>query len=339
MLRQGDNSPVGTVSALRALTHNTGNTATGGVWRVTGAQGEAILKIATPNGDNTTAWDHWQREPLAYRDGFIADYCRDTGLSAPRLLASVDRTDGAVELWLEDVSGTPGEQWTIERLGTFATQLGAAQARWRHQPRPQWLSRRFLRHYAGRFDYPTIDWSHPTAQRFWPPDLLDGLRRLWERRWTLFDAAERLPQTVCHLDVWPKNLFARGDESILIDWAFTGEGAIGEDIGNLIPDTVLDGLLDVDSLDEIRETLTTAYTNGFRRAGGDLPEADIHRAIALTAVAKYTWLAPMMLTRLTEGTSPGSHSYDPDSGTEEVMRRRRPIFELLVNWARHTESG
>lgn len=335
MLRIGDHSPVGRVSATQALAHFAGNTATGGIWRVHGTNGTAVLKVATPNGEPETQWNHWRREPLAYREGLIGRYCAGTGITAPRLLDSVTRDDGAIELWLEDVDGTPGEKWSIAELGRFATRLGAAQARWRDAKKtPPWLSRHFLRRYTGMRDFPRIDWDHPTARRHWPPALRQSLRRLWEQRETLLDLAESLPGTVCHLDVWPKNLFARGSESILIDWAFIGHGALGEDIGNLIPDTVLDGLMDVSHLDEIRETATTAYAEGHRHAGGDLPESAIRHAIAVTGAAKYTWLAPLMLTRLAEDRPLGSQNYDPDSGTDEVLQRRRPVFELLVDWSR-----
>ncbi|MGH8878663.1 MAG: phosphotransferase [Stackebrandtia sp.] len=333
MPREGDNSPIGTVNTVEPLTHFAGNTATGGVWRVRGDRDSAVVKLATSNGEHETQWNYWRREPLAFGGGFLAEYCGDSGITTPRLLETVERRDGAIELWLEDLVATPGEQWSVERLGTFAGQLGAAQARWTGEQRLEsWLSRRFLRRYAGRHEYDAIDWRHPTAVRFWPEALLDGLRRLWERRSALFSAAEQLPRTVCHLDVWPKNLFARDAESVLIDWAFLGHGAVGEDIGNLIPDTVLDGLFDVRQLDEIRETVTDSYIEGYRSAGGPVPDADIRRAVALTGAAKYAWLAPMMLRRLTDGDSPGSQAYDVGSDTAEILRRRRPVFDMLVGW-------
>ena len=49
-----------------------------------------------------------------------------------------------------------------------------------------------------------------------------------------------MPPTVCHLDVHPHNLFDGDgvDDTVLVDWAFVGIGALGEDPANLIVDAV-----------------------------------------------------------------------------------------------------
>lgn len=335
MLRIGDDSPIGRVSGIAPLAHFSDNTATGGIWRVGSDTGAAVLKLAIPNDEPATGWNHWRREPLAYRDGFVEEYLADSDLTAPRLLHAVTRDDAAIELWLEDVDGVPGEHWDLAELGRFATRLGALQAHWTHPTAtPPWLSRRFLRHYTDvNQPVEAVDWDQPLAAAVWPPSLRTGLRRLWQRRAELLARAEALPSTVCHLDVWPKNLFERDGRTVLIDWAFVGHGAVGEDVGNLIPDTVLDGLFDVADLDEIHHTVTDAYLTGHRDGGGTVSESTLRQAIAITGAAKYTWLAPRMLTSLAAGRTPGSANYDPDSDTEEILNRRRPVFELIVAWA------
>src|SRR4029453_4931265 len=92
-----------------------------------------------------------------------------------------------------------------------------------------------------------------------------------ERRAELLDLAEALPQTACHPDGWPRNLIARGGpgaEIVLRDWAFAGAGAVGEDVGNLIPDSVADGLIDPALLPEIEAAVTGGYLAGLRAGGG-----------------------------------------------------------------------
>jgi thiamine kinase-like enzyme len=61
---------------------------------------------------------------------------------------------------------------------------------------------------------------------------------VWDERETFLSWIERAPRTVCHLDLWPRNVFDDDGATVLIDWAFVGIGAVGEDVGNLVPDAV-----------------------------------------------------------------------------------------------------
>src|SRR5919204_4903363 len=98
----GDDGPA---LRLRELTHNAGNQATGGIWRVGGPAGSAMLKIARAGRDGDAAWaaseraehwNYWCREPLAYRTGLAHRLYADAGLGAPRLLDSVEPRPGTV---------------------------------------------------------------------------------------------------------------------------------------------------------------------------------------------------------------------------------------------------
>jgi hypothetical protein len=338
----GDDGP-----ALRAheLPHNAGNQATGGIWRVQGPAGRAVLKIATADGGGDAAWatsergdhwNHWRREPLAYQTGFVHAVYGNAGLGAPLLLAAVEPRPGAVALWLEDVAGLPGPRWPVARLADVAERLGRAQAAWvgRDLPHP-WLSRRWLRQYVTSQPISEpVAWDHPLASAAWPSELRSGLRRLWERRAELLSLAETLPQTICHLDVWPMNMIARGgpsEEIVLLDWAFAGAGAVGEDIGNLVPDSVADGLIDPGLLPEIDQAVIAAYLAGLRAGGWSGRDGQVRQAIAVTGAAKYCWLAPLMLQRLAGDRI--SRFYDR-RGPEEILRGRAGMLGLVANWGR-----
>jgi hypothetical protein len=312
----------GNAAALRVdgLTHNAGNQATGGIWLVEGPAGRAVLKIANA-GEDAGAWatsergDHWnnwRREPLAYRSGLAQAAFGDAGLGAPRLLELVELGAGALALWLEAVDGLPGPRWTVERLADAAGRLGRVQAAWagRELPYP-WLSRGWLRQYvASKPIREPVAWDHPLAVAAWPAELRARLRRLWARRADLLDQAEALPRTLCHLDVWPMNLIARGgpgDEIVLLDWSFAGAGAVGEDVANLIADSVADALIEPALLPAIDREVTAAYLAGLRAGGWRGGDAVVRRAIEVTGAAKYCWLAPIMLQRLAES---GPRAYD-----------------------------
>ncbi len=55
--------------------------------------------------------------------------------------------------------------------------------------------------------------------------------------------------------------------SVLLDWAFTGDGAVSEDVANLIVDSCADGLMDVALPPEIAESATDRYLAGLRDGG------------------------------------------------------------------------
>jgi len=111
------------------------NGVTGGVWRVSAGERRAVLKVLTRNKeaggrwaatDEPRHWNYWRREAHVYESG-LAQVWQAYGIRAPRLLACVERADGDVALWLEDVKGGPGTSWTVGRHVEYARRLGAAQ--------------------------------------------------------------------------------------------------------------------------------------------------------------------------------------------------------------------
>jgi hypothetical protein len=344
----------GRIEAAEVLTHNEGNAATGGIWRVHGPTSSAILKVARPptsepvgspawqTSDEPTHWNYWQREVLAYTTGFAASVYADAGIASPALLDVANRRDGAIELWMADAQGAPGMSWPVARLAHFARQLGTAQARWVNRvPDLPWLSRRWLSQYLangpGRGVWISGDehWNHPVAA-VWPAAVRDQLRRLWAQRHTILSAAQTTPRTVCHLDVWPTNLIEHGATTVLVDWSFTGEGGIGEDIANLIVDSVADGLMDAALLPDIAAAVTEEYTAGLHDGGWNGAPDTVRQAIAACGAAKYSWLAPLALGRVIRDGTFGHPQYGRDTSGESALRRLQGLVTLLADWAQTT---
>lgn len=245
----------------QTLTHNTSNAVTAGIWRVRAGSLSAILKVLSPPGGRATSeewnssedpshWNYWEREALAYENGLTSVYS-GAGISGPRLLALNRRLNGEISLWLEDAQSedgsVPGPRWSIEDYRRFAYSLGHAQGRIAVTGvvnRHPWLTRSFLRDYvlSKRVDrsilYSDEAWQRPLVKDNFPDGLRRGLVRLHEEREWFFSLMERLPPTLCHLDVWPKNLFAAKDGTFsLVDWSFVGEGAL-EGVMNFGSETV-----------------------------------------------------------------------------------------------------
>jgi hypothetical protein len=292
-----------------------------GVWEVRTGTGErAVLKYSrsdrsrgqTPWDAHWTArdgdprrWTYWCREPLAYQE-HLADAYADSGITAPACLgAQVDDTEAV--LLLEWADGIPGEDWHVELFAPAAAALGRAQARYLTGgllPDPGWLSRNFLREYSSEkpVDYGLLDdddaWQHPVARATFPAGLRDGVRYVHAHAQQLYRISESLPRTLCHLDFWPKNLFRRPDgQIVLIDWSFLGAGAIGEDIGNIVPDSVLDHFLAADDLPALEDAVYAGYLGGLHDAGWRGDERLVRLGMWSSSV-KYDWLGPLTLAQV-----------------------------------------
>ena len=336
------------VLAAEPLRHGLANAATGGIWRVTGTAGSAILKVARrpaapdqswafPSSDEPGHWNYWRREALAYQTGLAATAYADARIAAPALLGANARADGGVELWLANVAGTPGWDWPVPRLARFARELGATQARWAGRvPGLPWLSRRWLAQYLAEGPARVTrvadqDWDHPSLAA-WPAELRGRLRRLHADHTRLEAVAGAAERTLCHLDVWPANLIDRDGASVLFDWSFTGDGAVGEDISNLIIDSCADGLMDIALLPEIAAAATDSYLRGLRDGGWRGSADAVRTAIAACGAAKYSWFAPAIAGRAARDHI-GRSSYGQDTSAAAAARRVTPLVTLIANWA------
>ena len=100
---------------------------------------------------------------------------------------------------------------------------------------------------------------------------------------------------------------------MLVDWAFAGTAALGEDVGNLVPDSVFDLLVPSSRLPALAAAVTEAYVVGV----ADSPWGGDERLALLgmrASAVKYHWLAPLMLAQADREAHPdygGVGTVDP----------------------------
>ena len=332
---------------LVELTHNRLNQITEGVWQVRVGEFQAVLKtiVNRPGGDSEwqpstvpTAWNYWRREAEVYSSGLNATYS-DSGLRGPRTLHVSARDDSTVAIWMEAVQGTPGAQIDDDLIGELSYRLGRAQGAWRAagRPLPSWASKRFLRDYIGskRLGWELLEsddgWSQPLIAKCFPKGLREGANRLRRDREWLLAIMEQTPRTCAHLDVWPNNVLVADDgDLVLVDWAFVGDGALGEDVGNLVPDAVFDRFVPAERLSALASVALTRYLDGLGDAGWNGDERLVRLAFYASAV-KYDWLVPLLLERADQQQYDygGLDPVDP----EERYRERGAALLELTSWA------
>jgi Phosphotransferase enzyme family len=284
--------------------------ATAGVWLVRRSGDEAVLKLVHESSAGHVHWPatadaehpyYWRREVYVYASGLPR---RLPGVRSPGCRGIFERADGSVAIWLEvlkkPVRSIEAHARATRRLGRMQGALAAA------PPRERWLSRRWLRAYL---------------------DLRLGMTgpRSVEREAAL-RALEAGPQTFCHLDFYSANLFADADEAILVDWAYCGIGALGEDPGNLVVDAILDGFVDPQHAADFERAVWDGYRAGLADAGWAGDEHAVRLAFAATPWLKYQWLRPALASRTL------------DAETKARWRSALPHIDRLGEKARELAS-
>jgi Phosphotransferase enzyme family len=320
--------------------------ATVGIWRFADDGWSAILKVLRhragrsprwQSGEEEDHWFYWRREALAYSSGLLARLTAP--LRAPRCYGVFDRSDGSVGLWLEDLRhAAPAGAWPLDRYRSAAFALGTAQGRLTASgdlPTDRWLARHWLRRYVERRqdfvshlddrDAPRL----PLVAHHLRPELGEEARSIWDDRERLLAIVEAAPQTLCHLDLHPGNLFADDGETVLIDWAFVGLGALGEDAGNLIFDALFDFFVPAERIAVLAEAVSGGYLGGLEASGWQGDTGAVLRALHAAAAVKYFWILPAML----EAAAGGKATLN-GAPIEECFTQWAPVVSELVAFAR-----
>jgi len=220
---------------------------------------------------------YWKREYFVYSSELLDQLPH--GLAAPRCYA-IDDLGDSVWLWLEELFDEFGPTWPLSRYGTAARHI--ARLSGGHLSREflitkPWLSNGLLRVRGNdaAFFWSNYDrWrDHPRFQVVWPGDLGRRIYHVWQSRDLILNALDRLPHVLCHTDYDRRNIFARrsmtGDsETVVVDWAFLGRGAIGEELAALVGTSVAWNMGPTSrDLPELSEVCFQGFLLGLRDSG------------------------------------------------------------------------
>jgi len=287
--------------------HGGHGVSTGGIYRIWGTAHDpdgnqpwsVVLKLVRPAGNITSDpahHDYWRREWFVYAVPDALLPISEDGLAAPRCFGAGEDDEG-FWLWLEDVVETAERPWPLAQYGLAARHLGAFNGRFlvdRPLPRYPWVAASVLRSYVAGYE---TEWASlaglsdsPLARRGWPSDQLDRMRLLWGKREELLAAEAWLPRTACHGDAVDVNLLARTtpegiEQTVAIDWAFAGVGALGQDLASLFRSAL--GPVDDGYLATLDRVLFTGYLEGLGAAGWNGDPRLVRLGFTVAAALRY----------------------------------------------------
>lgn len=290
-----------------ALPGGTG-TSTLGVWRTAiGGRPVVVKRLAAPQpGSPPEVTDpehvgYWRREADVLLTGITGS---TTGLRA---------APAAVE---EDADGITITSDYVEDAATSGLFLGVALGRFAgvELPRPRFLATHLMRDRMARV---ARRGGWPTLARTTVADVAD---HLWQRRDSMLDRLDKLPQVPQHGDPTAANLPGRiGDDAVAIDWGTLGIGPVGGDLGYLCLSTreEFDPLLD-------------AYLLGLPEGVAGIGEV----VLGAQVVAVYTALtrAEWALARVApgEGALAAKYRHPAVAPHLRALQRQFPAIEALL---------
>jgi hypothetical protein len=229
-----------------------------------------------PSGGDPSAWNASGRELGAYASGVLDDL--PGPVRAPRFLGGVE-TGTSRWAWLSSLSARAVDMWSLDDFALVARHLGEMNGAWLAAgtlPDEPWMSRDFLRGKLPTCAPDVLDLvrlrDDPVVARAWPPPVVRAIRRIWGERDRWLSALDELPSTFCHLDAYRRNAFLRtgpkGDpETCLVDWAFSGVAAVGEEIAPLVTASLYVGETTGIAPIELDRAAFNGYVAGLQAAG------------------------------------------------------------------------
>ncbi len=252
-----------------------------------------VLKILRPDQKNSDPQGahYWKREVLAYQSVVLQNL--PGKVRAPRCYGVQERPDGAAWIWLEDVHDTLGK-WPLERFGLAARHFGqfnGAYLTGTPLPDEAWVTHNWsltnVERSAPMVDFMLANPDHPTLMTLLPPDKRSQILTFWEMRHRLMRQMDELPQTFCHMDAFKRNLFARGDETVAIDWAFSGIAPLGTELHSMIGGALSFYEYPISGAFDLDRVCFDGYLQGLQDVGVKVSPREVRRCYAIGLMYRF----------------------------------------------------
>jgi hypothetical protein len=287
-------------------------------------------EITREMAEESASFGYWRREVLASQSDLLDNL--PPGLAAPRYFQVTNMGDVA---WLWQSVAVNDRPWKWSQYWDAAHRLGMWQGLYLtgRGPLPDlpWLSRGWLRDWVkGPLEMlqqimAQMDgWQHPLLRAYLAPEELAQLQALWAERDQTLSTLDRLPRTLSHLDAYRANLSWQGDTLTLIDWAFVGLAAAGEEMAAFVGATLLLDDIPLAEAEKLETVALEGYLAGMREAGwhGDPEQVWLAYRNAMPLRYAFISLGSMLRTEL-----------QPDFAEDWARQLGRPLPEILQHRA------
>lgn len=309
-----------------------------------------FLKIPSPTEDHPDVLrrEPFHRELLLYQSGVLNSI--PGAISAPRLLGVIEQTDDELWMWLEDVAGEESLNWPVERFGLAARHLGILQGAvldgaalpdgdWIDTS--GWLRPKLARRFAQIAPMIERFKTHPLTGSLCESQIGQRFLQTWAERETFVGALDRMPLSLCHGDFCYPNLFSRrgpdgSDQTVAVDWQYSGLRQIGGDIAGLIADSsVLHVRRKAAEQEEFTELVLEGYLAGLRE-GGWKGNSVIARFACIATLAMPWSLNVLSALDSSIARLEGCQEQDQLAQALEAFIRRQTFLQELAAEARAT---
>jgi hypothetical protein len=216
---------------------------------------------------------------------------------------------------MEDIKETSKGNWSHARYELAARHLGSFNGHYlvnQSVPDFAWLALDVERVWSAEFSArlaPALDfiqrestWAHPLTRGACTVQGVEPFLRVWQEQELYFDALSRMPQTFCHLDAHRLNLFSvddpeLGEQTVAIDWAFCGRGAVGSELGTFVLGAFCFFQMPVSDAEMLDARCFAAYLRGLDDVGCQYRSETVRLAYLIDSILRLGIVAPPWLMR------------------------------------------